>query len=267
MLLPCTQTLAFLVPLLAAIGPEDGLSVIIATPSQELAVQIAAEAERLHPDAGNGSGRRSSVLLAISSSRETELEQQDALLASARVPQVLVGTPQRLADLARHPRARPILRSVRSLVFDEVDLMLPPLPAPPPGAQWRGSGAAGNKFGGAARGRAAGRALGRGRGGRGRGGRGANGESAEGPKAFGAIERRLARKRPAELLMGRVLRARPRSAAPLQLVSCSATITADLRRQIASIIGGEGKRAAGIVVTTDLRTQHQRRLRGWAWAG
>ena len=67
-----TQTLAFLVPLLAALAPDDGLRVIIATPSQELAVQIAAEAQRLHDRAGE----RSLVLLAISSTRETELEQQ-----------------------------------------------------------------------------------------------------------------------------------------------------------------------------------------------
>ena len=58
------------------------------------------------------------VLLAISSSRETELEQQDAL--ASRVPRLLVGTPQRLAALSALPDARPVLRGVDTVVLDEV---------------------------------------------------------------------------------------------------------------------------------------------------
>jgi len=67
----------------------------------------------------------------------------------------------------------------------------------------------------------------------------------------GAVGARLNRKRPAELLLERMVKARPRAATPLQLISCSATITADLRRQIGSLLGGGAtKRAAGLVVTT-----------------
>ena len=73
-------------------------------------------------------------------SREIELEQQDALFASAKPPQVLVGTPQRVADLCRMPRTRPVLRFVRTVVLDEVDLMLPPLPAGAASPQGGGGG-------------------------------------------------------------------------------------------------------------------------------
>ena len=229
-------------PLLASIEAENGLRVVIVAPSQELAVQIAAEAERLH-----ASSARGSVLLAISATRETELEQLDALFASSRPPQVLVGTPQRLVDMCRHPRARPVLRNVRTLVFDEVDLLVPPLPAPPPSAAARGRGR-GRGRGVSAERRGYGRGGGpRGAGSRGRGGRG---QQARVSADFASpIERRLSRKRPAELLVERLVRARPRSAPALQVVSCSATITADLRRQVGAMLGSEGKRAAGVVVS------------------
>jgi hypothetical protein len=245
------KTLAFLVPLLSAIEPEDGVRVIIAAPSQELAVQIAAEAERLLRAGGEEDvARRSRVLLAISSSRESELEQHDALFASSRPPQLVVGTPSRLADLCRKERARPVLRNVRAVVLDEVDLMLPPLPAQPPAALARRAAPPAA----APRGRGGGRGARQFRtaGGRGRGGgRGADGGRGTFGGVSGSIERRLARKRPAELLIERVQKARPRSAPPLQLVSCSATISPELRRQIGALLGGHGKRAAGTVVTAD----------------
>ena len=43
--------------------------------------------------------------------------------------------------------------------------------------------------------------------------------------------------------------ARPRASAPLQVISCSATITPDLRRQVSKLIGAEGKRAAGVALS------------------
>ena len=86
-------------------------------------MQLASEAVRLVYDEGEG-GERPEVLLAISSSRETELEQQDALFSSARPPQLVVGTPQRLADLCNHPRARPVLRSVSTIVLLELYIVL-----------------------------------------------------------------------------------------------------------------------------------------------
>ena len=72
------KTLAFLVPLIASLNAEDGLRTVIAAPSQELAVQIAAEAERLlrpeeeDDDEGDDVASSSRVLLAISSSPDTE---------------------------------------------------------------------------------------------------------------------------------------------------------------------------------------------------
>ncbi len=74
---------------------------------------------------------------------------------------------------------------------------------------------------------------------------------AAGGSPLGSIQRRLARRRPAESLVECVLRLRARAAPPLQLVSASATITPELRRQLASLIGGAGKRSAGTVVTAD----------------
>jgi hypothetical protein len=259
------KTLAYLVPLLAALSPGDGVRVLIATPSQELAVQIAAEAERLHPGLGavsedgsssSSAGRSSGgVLLAISSSRETELEQQDALFSSARPPQLIVGTPQRLADLARHPRARPVLRSVRTVVLDEVDLMLPPLA--PGTVAGGGRGGRGGRGGLIARGRSFGGPRGRGRArpnaaGEGYQGRGTRRDTGA-VYQNAAIGARLARPRPAEIFFERLRRSRPRSAPPLQLVSCSATVTADLRRRLGALQGGTEadatKQAAGVVVT------------------
>jgi ATP-dependent helicase YprA (DUF1998 family) len=239
------KTLAFLVPLIARLNPEGGLQFVIVAPSQELAVQLATEAAQLLRDDGHEGGREqlSSVILAISSSRELELEQQDALFASARPPSIMIGTPQRLADLCRHPRARPVLRSVQAVVLDEVDLMLPPLAAPPPktghGRSRQGRGAAPA---------VSGRGPGRGRGGKGGGRGGGRGVS---PMVADSIERRIARKRPVELLIQRLERIRPRAAPPLQLVCSSATIDSDLRRQVGVMLGGEGKKAAGIVVTTE----------------
>ena len=248
------KTLAFLVPLLASIKPEDGLRVVVAAPSQELAVQIATEAERLLSAEEDAPSPHSRVLLAISSSRETELEQHDKLFASSKPPQVMVGTPQRLADLCRKERARPVLRNVRSVVLDEVDLMLPPVPQEKQqAAQQRGRGAP--DF----RGRGA-----RGRGG-GRGGRGGRGPGRGITVAeVNSIERRLTRTRPAEVLLQRIERARPRSAPPLQLISSSATISPDLLRTIGAALGGVGKSRPAPSSPPALRTHRPNRSSGLA---
>ena len=251
------KTLAFLVPLLASIKPEDGLRVVVAAPSQELAVQIATEAERLLSAEDDAPSPHSRVLLAISSSRETELEQHDKLFASSKPPQVMVGTPQRLADLCRKERARPVLRNVRSVVLDEVDRMLPPVPQEKQqAAQQRGRGAP--DF----RGRGA-----RGRGG-GRGGRGGRGPGRGITVAeVNSIERRLTRTRPAEVLLQRIERARPRSAPPLQLISSSATISPDLLRTIGAALGGVGKKSAGTVVTAGPAHPSPKSLKRFGVAG
>ena len=42
------KTVAFMAPLLAGLDQEAGLQLVVVTPSQELAVQIATEARLLH---------------------------------------------------------------------------------------------------------------------------------------------------------------------------------------------------------------------------
>ena len=238
------KTLAYLTPLLAALDGGAGLQVVVVCPSQELAVQIATEAKKLlHRD--------DAVLLALSTSAEAEQEQQERIQRTPGPVQVAVGTPQRLLDLLGGPRARGRLKQLRAVVLDEVDAMLPPAP---PGLELSSRGG----DGGTARG-SRGRARGRGRaeGGRasrgGRGGRGARGGGRGGERLFvhEGFERRLAQRKPAELLLERLQRNRPSGAPPLQLVSCSATVDAPLRRQLGLALGGQGKKAAGVVVTAE----------------
>jgi len=238
------KTLAYLTPLLAALDGGAGLQVVVVCPSQELAVQIANEAKKLLP-------RDDAVLLALSTSTAAEQEQQERIQRTLGPVQVAVGTPQRLLDLLGGPRARGILKQLRAVVLDEVDAMLPPVP---PGLEL----ASRSGDGGAARG-SRGRARGRGRaeGGRasrgGRGGRGARGGGRGGERQFvhEGFERRLTQRKPAELLLERLKRNRPSGAPPLQLVSCSATVDAPLRRQLGLALGGQGKKAAGEVVTAE----------------
>ena len=65
------KTVAFLAPLLAGLDQEAGLQLVVVTPSQELAVQIATEARLLH--------REGAVLLALSTSDEAQAEQELSL--------------------------------------------------------------------------------------------------------------------------------------------------------------------------------------------
>ena len=76
------------------------------------------------------------------------------------------------------------------------------------------------------------------------GGRGGGGESYAAAASAG---RRLAAKRPAQKL----LEALTRGKRGLQLVSCSATVDAAVRRQLGLLVGGEGKKAAGVVVSAE----------------
>jgi len=218
------KTLAFLLPLLTRIELDKDFRVVIATPSQELAVQIASEAEQLLPS--EGSNR---IVLAISSSKEIELEQQDKLFASQQMPQLLIGTPQRLGSLCRHPRARPMIRQLSAIVLDEVDLMLPPVMKKEEGEQY-------------------GKKIDLHRGGR----WGAKGWASRSVEEDAYVRRKMSKK-PAGILIDSLLRYRARSAAPLQIISASATVTSDVRRQIAEMMGmpEKGKKAAGRVVTAD----------------
>jgi len=60
----------------------------------------------------------------------------------------------------------------------------------------------------------------------------------------------MAQKKPAALLIER-LAGSMKEGATLQLVACSATVDASMRRQLGEALGGAGKKAAGVVVTAD----------------
>ena len=146
------KTLAFLVPLLARLTEGAGLQAVVVAPSQELAVQLAAEAQRLHAEPA-------SVLLALSTDAEGEREQEARLHAPQPRVQLVVGTANRLLALLGRPRAKPLLRDLRTVVLDEVDVALAAAAAAADGAGARRRGA---RRGGA----------------RGRGGRGGRGGGA-----------------------------------------------------------------------------------------
>ena len=92
------KTLAFLVPLLARLTEGAGLQAVVVAPSQELAVQLAAEAQRLHAEPA-------AVLLALSTDAEGEREQEARLHAPQPRVQLVVGTANRLLALLGRPSA------------------------------------------------------------------------------------------------------------------------------------------------------------------
>ena len=125
------KTLAFLVPLLARLTEGAGLQAVVVAPSQELAVQLAAEAQRLHAEPA-------SVLLALSTDAEGE-HRARLRAAAARAARRRHGEPA--ARAARPPR-QAAARDLRTVVLDEVDALSPPPPPPPPTAGRAGGGAA-----------------------------------------------------------------------------------------------------------------------------
>ena len=164
-------------------------------------MQLASEAARLL-----SSSQR--LLLAISTTETGEDEQEAALLRGGATPHIVVGTPQRLVDLLTGPRTRRLLQGTRAVVLDEVDLLLPPPSTRTNDASDRRGRGTFVSRGQEARGRGytRGGRSGRGRRGDGRGGVGSQTTAYYG--AGGSIERRLARKRPAEVLLASVMRNR-----------------------------------------------------------
>jgi ATP-dependent RNA helicase DeaD len=118
------KTFAYLAPALqvtasrTAPGPrrsDRGPSILVAAPTQELAVQIGREAERLTVAAGYGA--RTLVLLG-----GTPMEKQSGRLKER--PDIVVGTLGRLADLASLRRLD--LSHLRYIVLDEADRLFEP---------------------------------------------------------------------------------------------------------------------------------------------
>jgi len=114
------KTFAFLAPALAIAAESgnarvEGPIALIAAPTQELAVQIGKESEKLAKAAGLN--LHSVVLLG-----GTPLEKQEAKLRER--PHIVVGTLGRLADLVALKRLK--TTSLRFLVLDEADRLLAP---------------------------------------------------------------------------------------------------------------------------------------------
>ncbi len=99
----------------APIHRPEGPGLLVAAPTQELAVQIGREAEKLV--AAAGLSLEVAVLLGGS-----PLSRQETALK--RRPAIVVGTLGRLADLARSTILK--LRGLSVIVFDEADRMLAP---------------------------------------------------------------------------------------------------------------------------------------------
>lgn len=104
------KTLAFLLPIFETVDPEStAIQAVVVAPTRELAMQITREAERLCA----GSDIRVMPLIGGAN----PARQADRL--RFKPPQVVVGTPGRLAELEGNRVLR--LRKCRTVVVDEID--------------------------------------------------------------------------------------------------------------------------------------------------
>ena len=104
------KTAAFALPLLHMVTPGEACSAIIIAPTRELAVQIKQDFDQL----GGGTGL---TALAIYGGQSIKT-QADRL---AKGPEIIVGTPGRIIDMAERGYLR--LHNVKFAVLDEVDRM------------------------------------------------------------------------------------------------------------------------------------------------
>ncbi|TFJ84994.1 hypothetical protein NSK_003419 [Nannochloropsis salina CCMP1776] len=108
------KTLAYLLPLLSRLDPaQSHTQLLVIAPSRELAAQIASVAEELTEDTDINV-----VSLIGGASQQRQIEK----LRWER-PQVLVGTPGRVAEMVLEKRKARIGRA-EMLVLDEVDMLL-----------------------------------------------------------------------------------------------------------------------------------------------
>ena len=105
------KTLAFLVPILDALEPNDDVQAMVICPTRELAQQVGTVAR----DIGEPLGVKTAVLYG-----GTALGGQQSELRE--LPDIVVGTPGRLMDFLSSAWLRP--RRLRWLVLDEADRML-----------------------------------------------------------------------------------------------------------------------------------------------
>ncbi len=155
--LPCTQTLAYLLPVMTAAlrSAESGQGqpwaphALVLAPSQELAMQIMRVAQALLP-------REARALVQQCIGGANGARQREALVRHR--PLLVVGTPGRVAELVRDA-ALPLHRC-GVLVLDEVSTGRAAGCGSGPRLSWRGLGAWGSGRGRIARGSGCGLGLG-----------------------------------------------------------------------------------------------------------
>ncbi len=104
------KTLAFLLPLLEAMDPENpAIQAMIIAPTRELAMQISGECARLCKDTGIVS---MALIGGANPVRQVEKLRK-------RAPHVIIGTPGRIAELEESRAIK--LRELELIVIDEVD--------------------------------------------------------------------------------------------------------------------------------------------------
>ncbi|WP_236970506.1 DEAD/DEAH box helicase [Membranihabitans marinus] len=104
------KTLAFLMPLLSILNPDDGrIQAMVIVPSRELAIQIEQVVREM------GSGFKAN---AVYGGRAISKDKMDI----KHKPAILIGTPGRIADHLRRETISP--HGVRTLILDEFDKTL-----------------------------------------------------------------------------------------------------------------------------------------------
>jgi len=104
------KTAAFALPLLNMVTPGEECSALIVAPTRELAVQIKQDFDQL-------GGNTGLTALAVYGGQSIKI-QADRL---AKGPEIIVGTPGRIIDMAERGHLR--LHNVKFAVLDEVDRM------------------------------------------------------------------------------------------------------------------------------------------------
>lgn len=109
------KTLSFLIPAVEAMTDQKGVSLLVITPTRELAVQVAREAEMLLSE------HKQQVVTLIGGTSP----RQDQLALRRKKPRVVVATPGRLLEHFERTFLFPTLfESLDHLVLDEADRLL-----------------------------------------------------------------------------------------------------------------------------------------------
>lgn len=114
------KTLAFLLPAIQTLTltspPRGQVSILILSPTRELAIQIATEANRVL----KSFKRPIEVQTAFGGTKLPPMINR----FKAGDPKILVATPGRLKDYLRDGEIRPKFSSLQTLILDEADAML-----------------------------------------------------------------------------------------------------------------------------------------------